>query len=170
LAYDPDVAETDDVHRALDRWQRVKEVLRPVAGVQEIQVVGALSDTVARQIGLPTSIRTVLIHPDVVQHILEQRKGGADDAEIVFQHMADAIAHPHFCGPDPRQPHRYDLAYFVPPDELRPMIVAIKFVPSVAATTQLDELWVSTAYRLSARFRERIRWQQSLRPTSADNL
>ena len=147
-----------------DRWHRAKDAVHPLVGVDEIQVVGALSDSVAIQLGIPTHVRTVLIHPDVVRHILTQRGGGLHDAEFVLKYMADAVSRPHYCGRDPRQPNRFDLVFRVEAEE-RILFVAIKVVLASAAATSMDELWVSTGYPLGADFLERKRWRQTLQPT-----
>ena len=147
----------------LDHWRRAKDALRPVAHVHEVQVAGALSEPVAMQLCLPSLTRTVLIHPEVVEHILAQRQGCFEDAEFVFRHMADAIARPHYCGPDPRHRNRYDLVYLTDAGS-RPLFIAIKLVPAMSAGTQRDELWISTGYPLGTDFRKRRRWKESLQP------
>jgi hypothetical protein len=150
-----------------DRWQKAKHALQPLA-VNEIQVAGALSDSVAVQLGIPTRVRTVLIHPDVVQHILTQREGGLQDAEFVLTHMADAIGRPHYCGRDPRQHNRFDLVFRVESEE-RNLFVAVKLVLASAAATSQDELWVSTGYPLGADFLRRKRWRETLQTTTSVN-
>jgi hypothetical protein len=153
---------------ALPRLEAVfragSDALRPVAGVAEIQVAGAIPDAVAHLLRIPTAVRTVLIHPEVVRHIVTQRESGAGDAEFVLEHLPRAVTGPYYCGCDPRHGNRFDLVYLAPP-EGRPLVVAIKLVPAAAAASGSDELWISTGHPLGFDFLERKRrWRDHLIP------
>jgi hypothetical protein len=148
-----------------DRWTNAQAALRPVVGGGEIQVIGALSEPVALVLGLPTTVRTVFVHPDTIHHVAQGRRS---DTEFVLQYMPAAILQPHYCGQDPRHQNRYDLVHVEHGGE-RAVLVAIKFVSAVAAGSLVDELWVSTGYPLRRGFLKRRRWKESLKQAPSVN-
>jgi hypothetical protein len=144
--------------------ERVVSSLRPVGGVDEIQVIGALPDRVADLLGLKTSSRSVWLHPNTAHHISTRRGVERGEADFVLSHMPLAILRPHYCGCDPRSEGRYDLV-FVPEGAPRAVFVALKIVPALQADqSEHDEIWVSTAHPLARNFLSRKRYRASLRP------
>ncbi|MFL5381782.1 MAG: hypothetical protein ACJ8GN_04640 [Longimicrobiaceae bacterium] len=144
-----------------DGHRKAEKVLRPVDGVEEVQVVGAISQIVAEYLGLATTARSVWLHPGVVEHIRGQRGLTRDDADFVLSRIPPTVIRPHYCGPDPRWEGRFDLIH-VPDDAARPVFVAIKLVHAVDERST-DEIWISTAYPLSGNFMSRKRFKDSLR-------
>ncbi len=138
-----------------DEW--VDGALRPTAGGGDLQVIGALPDSVALALDLRSTVRTVFIHRDTVGHIQMQRRG---DAALVMAHMSAAIQLPHFYGRDPRHSNRYDLVRMLEGE--RAVLVAVKLVTAGAARSRIDELWVSTGYPLPSNFLARKRWREAL--------
>src|SRR5215213_465058 len=142
-------------------YRKAENALRPVGGVEEVQVVGAISEIVAAYLGLSTTARSVWLHPGAVDHIHAQRGITRGDADFVLSHLPATVIRPHYCGPDPRLDGRFDLVH-VPEDADRAVFVAIKVV--IAADARVtDEIWVSTAHPLSGNFLSRKRYRDSLR-------
>jgi len=131
--------------------------LRPVGGVGEIQVVGALADEVVQALRLESDARSVWLHPNVVQHIQERRT--QEDATFVLEHMASTILRPHHAGPDPRIHRCYALVKQV---DDRYVFIAIKCVTADYVRRHADEIWISTAYVLGDEILTRKRWANML--------
>lgn len=134
---------------APDRLRAAEAVLRPVAGVEELQVVGAVPEAVVALLGLRTAARSVWLHPDAVAHIAAQRARAPGDAEFVLQHLAAAVLRPHWAALE-RDGRRVRLVHVVRAGSGY-LFVALKCVTAAEAATGADEIWVSTAYRLGPR-------------------
>jgi hypothetical protein len=142
--------------------RRAVESLRPVGGVAEVQVVGALSDAVLAQCGVVTTARSVWMHPDVIRKMETKRPESVD---FILDHIADAVLHPHYCGMDRRDEgaRRIDLVHLVATYKDRPLFVAVKVVPAADAGSGSDEIWVSTAHPLPAGFLTQPRYASRLK-------
>lgn len=136
--------------------------LRPVGGVEEIQVVGAIPDVVFDQCGFSTRARSVWMHPDVVRKIERKRPGVVD---FTLNHLSEVILQPHYCGRDPRDAggRRIDLVHLVGECGGRPLFVSVKLVHAADAATGDDELWVSTAHPLPPGFLTQARYASRFR-------
>lgn len=111
-----------------------------------MQVVGAIPEHVARQLGLSTSARTVFLHERTVAAIGAAHERVPRDAEMVFEHMPAPICRPMFCGLEARgDVLRVGLAEFVSA-ERRYLYVTLTLV---RARGGADELWVSAAHPMS---------------------
>jgi hypothetical protein len=149
-----------------------ESIIRPVGGVEEIQVVGGVSDTIFRQLDVRTEARSVWLHPDIAQHINEQRTAKkrqieTGDAEFSFQHLPRTILEPDYCGLDRRDKRRrrIDLVRAVEGTD-RFLFVAIKVVSAVDASSNTDEIWVCTAHPLVGNFLTQKRYKHTLQPVS----
>lgn len=142
---------------------RAIAALRPVGGVEEIQVVGALSDAVLDQCGVVTDARSVWLHPDVVRKLEAKRP---EFVEFILNHIADAVLRPHYCGLDHRDSsgRRVDLVHLVATYAGRPLFVAVKVVAAADAGSGTDEIWVSTAHPLPPDFLTQPRYCARLKP------
>lgn len=94
-----------------DRQHGAEAALRPVGGVQEIQVVGALHERVAEMLSLTVTARSVWLHPDVVAHIQQQR--GQRDSTFVLEHMTTVLLRPDWAGCDPSDHRRHAIVKVV---------------------------------------------------------
>ena len=132
--------------------------LRPVAGVEELQVVGAIHDRVLDQLGILTSARSVWLHPDVVKRVGRRRAGA--DVEFVLAHMARTILRPELVAHGGPSDRRAEVIYLVsghePDSRERHLCVAVKLVTGPGSLSGLDELWVSTAFPLGRRSLTRL--------------
>ena len=144
-----------------DAERAAEAALRPVAGVEELQVVGAVHDRVLGLLGIATSARSVWLHPDVVHHVEQQREFGPGDAEFVLSHMAHTILRPHLVGVEFRDPRRADLVHLVSAED-RHLCVALKFVTAAESRSAQDEIWVSTAFPMGHRSLTRLRKRSRL--------
>ena len=144
-----------------ERLKDLSVFLRPLAGVDEYQVVGAVDETLIRRCGIQTSARSVWVHPSVIQKIVAKRGAQRGDAEFALQYLARTILTPHFFGMDPRDMRegRLDLVHLVHEIDGRPLHVALKFVRAEESATGVDEIWVSTSYPISRNFRRRNRYE-----------
>ena len=158
--------------------------LRPVAGVEELQVVGAVHDRVLDQLEILTSARSVWLHPDVV-HRMGRRGAGARDMEFVLAHMARTILRPRWVGRDARAADaagdagdagRVHLVGTVEGategnGSARHLCVTVKLVEGERSMSGLDEVWVSSAYPMGARSLTRLERRGRLVPVawSADD-
>ena len=151
--------------------------LRPVAGVEELQVVGAVHDRVLDQLEILTSARSVWLHPDVV-HRMGRRGAGARDVEFVLAHMARTILRPRWVGRDERPARAAERVHLVGPIEgttegapARHLCVTVKLVEGDRSMSGLDEVWVSAAFPLGARSLARLERRGRLVPVawSADD-
>ena len=142
-------------------YRKAENALRPVGGVEEVQVVGAIPAIVAELLGLTTVARSVWLHPGAVEHIYTRRGLSRGDADFVLSHIPAAVLRPHYCGPDPRAGGRYDLIH-VPENSDRAVFVAIKVVTAAEAASETDEIWVSTGHPLSGNFLSRKRYSHTL--------
>ena len=147
----------------IDR-QAAESILRPVGGVEEIQVVGALDETIIRRCGVETAARSVWLHPSVVRHIEAQHGVDRRDAEFALQFLPSAVLRPDFFGRDDRDSRgrRVDLVHLVKRVAGRPLYVALKFVSAIEAESAADEIWVSTAYPVSRGFLTRRRYKHRI--------
>lgn len=132
--------------------------LRPVGGVADIQVVGALSDRVVELLALQTAARSVWMHPKSVSHIIGQR---GKDSEFVLQHLPRAVLQPHFVGIEFRDRSRVRLVHRMDDHDCH-LHVAVKLVVASAAGSGFDEFWVSTAYRMGSQSLTRMRNKTTL--------
>jgi hypothetical protein len=137
---------------AMDR-QGDDAPLRPVGGVDEIQVVGALSDTVIEALGITTDARSVWLHPDAVTHIITRR---ASEAEFILQNIPVAILRPAYVGVEMSDQRRICVVHKVGQPHAW-LHVAIKLVTAAEARSSKDELWISTAHPLGRRSLTRMR-------------
>ena len=142
-------------------YRKAEDALRPVGGVEEVQVVGAISQIVAEYLELTTTARSVWLHPGAIEHIHAQRGLTRSDADFVLSHLPATVIRPHYCGPDPRSDGRFDLIH-IPEHADRAVFVAVKVV-TAADERATDEIWVSTAHPLSGNFLSRKRYRDSLR-------
>ena len=140
-----------------DAERAAEAALRPVAGVEELQVVGAVHDRVLDQLGILTSARSVWLHPDVVHRIERQRASGSRDAEFVLTHMARTILRPAWAGLEQRPSRRAGVLRLVSTPAstfagtaARTLCVALKLVTGPRSLSGLDEIWVSAAFPLGA--------------------
>jgi hypothetical protein len=142
---------------------RAIAALRPVGGVAEIQVVGAISDTVLDQCGVKTDARSVWLHPDVVRKLEAKRP---DSVDFILNHIADAVIRPQYCGLDHRDGsrRRIDLVHLVATYGGRPLFVAVKLVLATDAASGSDDIWVSTAYPLPPEFLTEPRYSGRFKP------
>lgn len=134
--------------------------LRAVAGVSDIQVVGALSEEVVQLLGITCSARSVWLHHHTVTDIYVGRGLTTSDASFVMEHLSQTVLHPHYCGPDPSNARRVAVVREV--EKGRFVCVPLKIVSAAAAESNTDEIWVSTAYPLNERFLTRRRWRGKL--------
>lgn len=132
-------------------------LLRPVAGVAEIQVIGALADHIAQALALPTTARSVWLHPDTATHVVSRRQA---DADFVLSNLPRAILRPHFAGVELCDSRRVRLVHTVAARSH--LHVALKLVLAAEAGSATDELWVSTAYRIGATSLTRLRNKSTL--------
>ena len=132
--------------------------LRPVGGVADIQVVGALSERIAALLGLSTGARSVWMHQDTVGHVVTRRDR---DAEFVLEHLPGAILRPQFVGIEFCDADRVRLVHRLEKHDCY-VHVAIKLVVAAEAGSGIDELWVSTAYKMGARSLTRLRKKTTL--------
>lgn len=144
----------DDV---TDKLEAAIAALRPVGGVQDIQVVGALADVLVAHLDLKTAARSVWMHQDVVQHIQEQRTH--TDAAFVLEHMASVVFRPDWAGWDSGDHRRHILVKAV---ARRLVFVAIKCVSAELARSANDEIWVSTSWVTNPDSLTRKRWARTL--------
>lgn len=135
--------------------ERAEAALRPVAGVEELQVVGAVHDRVLDQLGILTSARSVWLHPDVVHRIERQRMWGSRDAEFVLTHMTRTILRPGWAGLEQRGSRRGSTVHLVRA-HARALCVVLKLVTGPRSLSGLDEVWVSAAYPLGLRSLTRL--------------
>jgi hypothetical protein len=145
-----------------------ESILRPVGGVEEIQVVGAVPDVVLEQLEVVTGARSVWLHPDIVQHIYAQRAAKkrqieTGDAEFSLQHLPATILRPDYCGLDKRDERRrrIDLVRAVPGTG-RFLFTSIKVVGSSESHAGSDEIWVCTAHPLGGSFLTQKRYRDTL--------
>ncbi len=145
------------------RPNAAEPILRPVAGVADVQVVGAIDEAILSECGLVTSARSVWLHQSTVRHI-QDRRMAPRDVEFALQYMPAAILRPHFFGVDLREArgNRFHLVHLVRDFEGRPLYVALKLVSAVDASSETDELWVSTAYPIARNFLTQKRYQNTL--------
>lgn len=129
---------------------------RAVAGVSDMQVVGALSEEVIFLLGVQSSARIVWLHNSAVDHIVVRRGLTQPDASYVMEHLVATILRPHFCGPDPSDERRVSIVRNTEPG--RYVCVSLKFVSAAEAHSAIDEIWVSTAFPMGSRFLTRKRW------------
>ena len=123
----------------------IEAVLRPSRWASGMQVIGALPDYVATQLGLTTAARSVFLHQQTVAYICEQRTLTPRDAEFVFDYMPAPILRPMFCGAEERgDDRRVVLAEYIK-KEGRYLYVVL----TVARVRGGDELWVSGAHPMS---------------------
>lgn len=144
--------------RTRDAAERAAEAaLRPVAGVEELQVVGAVHDRVLDQLAILTSARSVWLHPDVVHRLQRQRATGARDAEFVLAHMTRTILRPGWAGLErrPTVRARGDILHLVSA-HARALCVTLKLVTGPRSLSGLDEIWVSSAFPLGLRSLTRL--------------
>jgi len=134
--------------------------LRAVAGVSDIQVVGAISDEVAELVAIATAARSVWLHHETVQHIQEKRGLTREDSRFVLEYMAATILHPHYCCAERGDARKLVVVREVEPSRF--LCVPLKVVNSVEAESDADEIWVSTGYPIS-RFLTRRRWRDTLK-------
>ena len=141
--------------------------LRPVAGVEELQVVGAVHDRVLDQLEILTSARSVWLHPDVV-HRMGQRGAGARDTEFVLAHMARTILRPRLVGRDRRERRASHVHLVgVPGDDgARQLCVTLKLVEGSRSLSGLDEVWVSAAFPMGTRSLARLERRGRLVPVA----
>jgi hypothetical protein len=156
-----------DAHHARmprTRQSAAEAALRPVAGVEELQVVGAVHDRVLDQLDILTSARSVWLHPDVV-HRMGRRGDGARATEFVLAHMARTILRPRLVGRD-RRARRADHLHLVgtPDGADRHLCVTVKLVEGERSMSGLDEVWVSGAYAMGARSLARLERRGKLSP------
>jgi hypothetical protein len=144
-----------------DAERAAEAALRPVAGVEELQVVGSVHDRVLLLLQIATTARSVWLHPDVVHHIEQQREYGPGDAEFVLSSMARTILRPQLVGRESRDPRRANLVHFVSA-ESRHLCVALKFVAAAEARSAQDEIWVSTAFPMGNTSLTRLRKRSTL--------
>jgi hypothetical protein len=144
-----------------DAARAAEAALRPVAGVEELQVVGAVHDRVLGLLGIATVARSVWLHPDVVHHIEQQREFGAGDAEFVLSYMTRTILRPQLVGREFRDPRRANLVHLVGA-ESRHLCVALKFVAAMEARSGQDEIWVSTAFPMGHASLTRLKKRSTL--------
>lgn len=144
---EPDVTPRE--HRMPLTFHDVERVLRPSRWVNDIQVIGALPEHVARQTGLGSGARSVWLHQESVANICEQRHLKPRDSEFVLEYMPAAVLRPMFHGLDRKgDASRIAVAGFVRP-ERRYLYLALKVVPSRGLGPDEDAIWVSTGYPLS---------------------
>ncbi len=127
-------------------------VLRPVAGVNEIQVVGALSETVVSTMGFKSSARSVLLHGRGADHIVTAR---GLDAEFVLEHMSHTVLRPHLAGIALGDRNRLHLVRRIDSAD-RWLHLVLKHVGAARAQTGRDELWINTGYPLGSRSLKRL--------------
>jgi uncharacterized protein (TIGR00290 family) len=146
--------------------------LRPVAGVEELQVVGAVHDRVLDQLEILTSARSVWLHPDVVHRIGRQREFAAADTEFVLAHMARTILRPRWVGRDHRAA-RAEHVHLVGEErdtdgtpDARHLCVTVKLVEGQRSLSGLDEVWVSSAFPMGARSLTRLERRGRLVPVA----
>ena len=108
----------------------------------EIQVVGELSEAAALLVDLPSAQRTVHMRASTVTHLRHRRP--ERDVQFALKHLSAAIAHPRMVGRERQDVRRYRLILVL--DDGPWLHVSLKLVPASAAASQVDELWVSTAF------------------------
>ena len=144
---------TADMSRTRRDAERAAEAaLRPVAGVEELQVVGAVHDRVLDQLGILTSARSVWLHPDVV-HRIDRRRDR--DPEFVLAHMARTILRPQWAGVEHRPLRGASLLRLVTAHP-RHLCVTLKLVAADASPSGLDEIWVGAAFPFGPRSLTRL--------------
>ncbi len=139
-----------------DKREAAEASLRAIAGVSDIQVVGALSEEVIYLLGVQSAARSVWLHNSAVDHIVVRRGLTRPDATYVIEHLVATILRPHFCGPDPSDERRVSVVRNTEPG--RYVCVPLKFVSASEAHSASDEIWVSTAFPMGSRFLTQKRW------------
>jgi hypothetical protein len=169
LAFAPDVDHhppTLDMptSRTRETAERAAEAaLRPVAGVEELQVVGAIHDRVLDQLGILTSARSVWLHPDVVRRLGRRRGAAPGDVEFVLARMARTILRPAWVGRDRRAGRVYlvsarDDGAAARDDGAaeRSLCVVVRFAAGPRSLSGLDEIWVGGAFPIGRRSLTRL--------------
>lgn len=136
------------------RRTQAEAALRPVAGVNDIQVVGALNEEWLRRVGIHTDARSVWLHPDKVAHMQERR--GRTHSEFCLEHLPSVIIRPDLIGLEEADARRICLVSLIA-DHRQHLFVSVKLVRASEAGTLVDELWFSTAYMVGQKSLTRLR-------------
>ncbi len=140
-------------------------ILRPSRWADGIQVIGAIPDYVARQLGLMSSARSVWLHEQTVTHICDQQSARPSDSELVLEYMPAVVLRPMFCGMhDYAGAARIELVEYIKPAH-RYVYLCLKVVAHVLNE---DELWVSTGYPVSDLTLRRLLRGGRLQPVVGD--
>jgi hypothetical protein len=140
-------------------------ILRPSRWADGIQVIGAIPDYVARQLGLASRARSVWLHEQTVTHICEQQWARPSDSELVLEYMPAVVLRPMFCGMhDYAGAPRIELVEYIKPAH-RYVYLSIKLVTHAAGE---DELWVSTGYPVSDQTLRRLLRGARVQPVVGD--
>ena len=136
-------------------------ILRPSRWADGIQVIGAIPDYVARQLGFRSAARSVWLHEQTVMHICEQRCAKPSDSELLLDHMPAVVMRPMFCGMhDYAGSPRIELVEYIRSAH-RYLFLGIKLV---SHAFDADELWVSTGYPVSEQTLRRLLRAGRLQP------
>lgn len=127
----------------------VESVLRPSRWVSDMQVIGAIPEYVAEQIGLTTTARAVFLHQEAVSAICERRQLPPVDSEFVLEHMPVAVLRPSFFGSEQKGHVRRVMLVEYVKRERRYLQLVLKIVDEQRPGDERDEIWVSTGYPLS---------------------
>ena len=140
-------------------------ILRPSRWADGIQVIGAIPEYVARQLGMGTRARSVWLHEQTVTQICEHRCAKPIDSELVLDYMPAVVMRPMFCGiHEYAGATRIELVEYIRPAH-RYVYLGIKLVAHPLAE---DELWVSTGYPVCEQTLRRLMRQGRLQPVVGD--
>ena len=139
------------------RWERtvnhnsldIESVLRPSRWVSDMQVIGAIPEYVAEQIGLSSPTRSVFLHQEAIANICEHRHLPPVDSEFVLEHMPVAVLRPSFFGSERKGDARRLLLVEFVKRARRYLKVVLKIVDEERPGERRCEIWVSTGYPLS---------------------
>ena len=127
----------------------IESVLRPSRWVSDMQVIGAIPEYVAEQIGLPSRARSVFLHQEAIANICEHRHLPVVDSEFVLEHMPVAVLRPSFFGSELKGSSRRLLLVEFVRRARRYLKLVLRIVDVQQAGGNRSEIWVSTGYPLS---------------------
>jgi hypothetical protein len=122
---------------------------RHAAGTIAIHLVDrdvcTLSESLARELGLPTVIRQVMLSYNSIQHVLQEHEISVrGEPDVVTSRIATALSSPRYVRKHPK-PNRWGVIGFLG-EASRYMCVGLKLVAAESSRSQAHELWATTAF------------------------
>lgn len=112
----------------------------------DLQVVGGLTDEHVELFGWETDARSVWIRDERIEHIRTQRRSSSE-ADFCVQNISAVVREPVYWRRDRKHVGRVGIVGII---DGRPLQVSLKLVSKEAAHSNIDEIWVSTAFPLSS--------------------